>query len=294
MQLSEDEEKQLQTPGKEMPVLRTFSSDLADAVRNNEMSVIKVAMAEQKRREGEAELASPTSKINLRYIILSIIVLLAGIGGVVFAIRYKANQTPVVTVKDTKIPALIPADATTSIEIGLNADAKPVQLIQTAIKNVTTREGGIVDVYLTNSSSGVKQTITTNDFFTAISSEIPAPLLRSLSPRFMLGVVQNNGGHPFLIFKTNDYETAFANMFTWEKKLFQDFYIPLALKGDQTSFEAPFKDLLVENKDTRVLLSSSAEVVLLYSFIDEHTLVITTDPITFKEVKRRIETAKPQ
>lgn len=276
------------------PIIRTFSSDLADAVKHNEMSVIKVAMAEQKHREQEAEQLSPASATNKRYIILGFVIVVVAALGVLFVYNTKSNKTPVVvTPIETKIQSLIPADATTSIEIGGQSDTDVTSLIQTAIANVTTRDSGIVDIYLTDSSSGTKKTIDVTRFFTSIKSQIPLALLRTLNTRFMLGVIESGGNHPFIILKTNDYETAFAAMFTWERKLYSDFFVPLSLKGGAV-FDKKWSDLLVENKDTRVLLSDKNDVALLYSFIDEHTIVIADTVATFKEVRKRLETVRPQ
>lgn len=296
MKLSEEEEKKIQEAAKPASPLRTFSSDLANAVQHDEMSVIKVAMAEQKRRLATDEAVSPTSTKNIRYIVGSLIVLIIAVGAVYGVYKYKTNVPPQVNVVETKINALIPADATTSIEIGGETNDKVIQYIQSAIKNVTAREGGIVNIYFTNSQSGVKQAVKTEEFFSVIESQIPPPLLRALEPSFMLGIVAttNDKKHPFLILKTNSYEAAFANMFTWETKLYHDFYIPLFLFGNQKTFEKRFGDLLIENKDTRVLYSDTNEVILLYSFIDEHTIVITTDIETFKTVRSLIETVRPQ
>ena len=46
-------EDQLPKTNNSNKVLRTFSSDMAEAVRENEMSVIKIALAEKERREQE-------------------------------------------------------------------------------------------------------------------------------------------------------------------------------------------------------------------------------------------------
>ncbi len=276
------------------PVIRTFSSDLADAVKHNEMSVIKVAMAEQKHREEAAEQFSPASATNRRYIILGFIIVVLAVGGILFAYNSKSNKTPEIIPTETKIQSLIPADATTSIEVGGQTETDVPELISSAVTNVSSTDGGIVDIYLTNSENGTKLLVSTSTFFTLIKSQIPPALLRTLSSRFMLGVVTSAGAsHPFIILKTTDYETAFAAMFTWERKLYSDFYIPLSLNGGAV-FDKKWADLLVENKDTRILLSDKNDVALLYSFIDEHTIVITDTVATFKEVRKRLETIRPQ
>lgn len=291
----EKAQERLKGNEKKSPVIRTFSSDLADAVRKNEMSVIKVAMAEQKRREEDAMLRSPGSTKNKTYIVLTMICLLLGGGGVWYALHKKQSVAPIVIPTETKIQAIIPADATTSIEVGGTDQGKVEDLIRAAVTNISGNEGGIVDIYFTDSSGGTKKTITAGDFFTAISSAAPAPLVRSLTPEFMLGVyTKSELRHPFLILRTTDYDTAFANMFTWERKLFTDFYQPFAFKGDENTFTGKFGDLIVENKDTRILRSADGTIVLIYSFVDEHTILLTDSVESFVEVLHRLQSVKPQ
>ena len=294
MKLSEEEEKKIQEAARPSQPLRTFSSDLADAVRRDEMSVIKVAMAEQKRRQATDDEASPTSTKNIRYIVGGIIILILAGGAIYGIIKYKSGITPDIPITETKIVSVIPADMTTSIEIANQSTSQVTELIRSAIANVQALEGNIIDIYLTNSISGTKKIIGTEEFFGILESQIPAPLLRSLAPKYMLGMIMKGGPHPFIILKSTDYETSFANMFTWEKKIFHDFYIPLSLVGGERAFESRFTDLLVENKAIRILYSETKEVIMLYSFINEQTMVITKDIETFKTLRKLIEAARPE
>jgi hypothetical protein len=49
-----------------------------------------------------------------------------------------------------------------------------------------------------------------------------------------------------------------------------------------------FEDEVVKNKDIRVLKDSTNTTVLLYSFINKETLIITTNEQTFNEVYDRL------
>ena len=47
------DENKPQQNDTDIKVLRTYTSDMADVVRTNEMSVIKIALAEKEKREKE-------------------------------------------------------------------------------------------------------------------------------------------------------------------------------------------------------------------------------------------------
>lgn len=51
-----------------------------------------------------------------------------------------------------------------------------------------------------------------------------------------------------------------------------------------------FVDQVVENHDARVLLNSQGDILLLWTFLDRNTVVITTNEATLREVIRRINT----
>jgi hypothetical protein len=52
---------------------------------------------------------------------------------------------------------------------------------------------------------------------------------------------------------------------------------------------AQWRDLIYKNKDVRVLRNQAGEIIMLYSFIDTQTVVITDTLDTFSEVLRRYE-----
>ncbi len=273
--------------------LRTFSTDLAQAVRKDEMSVIKVAMAEDKRRHEVENEESPKSPKNRAYVIFGIIFIILAVGGIAAAFIVKKSRTPDIISGEVSTPSIIKAEATTSIEVGGAEAGKIVDLTRTALKNVSAKDGEVVNIYYTDSTAGIKRTIVTGEFMGGIKSAIPAPLLRSLANAFMLGIyTKATARHPFLIFKTNDHSIAFANMFIWEKKLFSDLYLPFNFPADESSFTGKFTDLLVENKDTRVLQKDDGTILLIYGFADENTIIITDSIESFKEILRRLQSVR--
>src|SRR6185436_937701 len=89
--------------------LETYASDLAKAMRDSQGSVVKIAIAEQTRKEKIREDASPASKKNHFFIIGTVILLvLALAAGGYYYISQK--KTVVVTQNQTEAPTLIFSD----------------------------------------------------------------------------------------------------------------------------------------------------------------------------------------
>ncbi len=279
--------------GKGDSPLRTYSTDLAKAVRKDEMAVIKVALEQELLRKEEESTNSPASSRNKTYITLGILIILLTLGGVAGTYYIKKNRTPDVVITETKIPTLINAEGTTSIEVGGLADSKIIEITKSTIANVAGQENQITNIYFTDSRSGAKKIIPTNEFLAGMKSAIPQALIQTLSANFMLGLfTKDNLHHPFLILKTNDFQTAFANMYDWEKNLFSDFFLPFSLPSNADNFTTKWTDLLVENKDTRVLKQDDGTIILLYGFADDKTLIITDGQESFKEVITRVQSTR--
>ena len=86
------------------------------------------------------------------------------------------------------------------------------------------------------------------------------------------------GEDPFLIIKLTSFENAFAGMLSWEPNMARDL-APLLGTTDLLKVINPayvFKDVIVRNKDVRMLEASSTPVIL-YSFFDNQMLIITED-----------------
>lgn len=282
-----DEHKKNESP------IRTFSTDLAQAVRKDEMTVIKVAMAEQKRRAQEEEQYSPRSKKNRTFLTIGIILILITIIGVVVIYFVKKNRLPEIVPAEVVIPSLINTEVTTNIEVGGLGEGKIVELTRATMGNVSGTDGQIANIYFTDSRDGTKKLISTNSFLASIKSEVPEPLTRTLLNNFMLGIyTKNNATHPFLILKTNDFQIAFANMYIWERKLFSDFYLSFNLPGDEEAFTNKFSDQLVENKSTRTLKRDDGTIILMYGFANDYTIVIADSVETYKEILRRLQTIR--
>ena len=289
-------------PEDALQTIRTYRGDVMDAVRHGE-TISSIAMAEQKRRlfgRQNADISeADTQKSNWNYIIIGVSILLVSIGIVALGtLLLRPEETPAVPP-----PLVLPQEAIFSDrekELPLSRFTRQEIL---GLVSFETREANIptnqIPTFIfskeveSTTPEGVrvpqKIRIGIREIFNATQGSVPQTLLRSIDDMFIFGAYSFRGNNPFLIFNTNTYESAFSGMLQWEQTIAQDI-IPLF--GSHESGNATFKDVVIRNRDARVLENDAGDLVLLYSFLDKKTLVITTNEATFGELLRRFLTPR--
>ena len=53
-----------------------------------------------------------------------------------------------------------------------------------------------------------------------------------------------------------------------------------------------YTDVLIKNRDVRVVFDEETVPILYYSFVDRKTLILTTDKTTFDEILNRLATPR--
>lgn len=147
--------------------------------------------------------------------------------------------------------------------------------------------------------------LTTSELMALLESRAPGSLVRAFDDVFMTGAL---GESRFLILKLASFENAFAGMLSWEENIAEDL-TPILANGLTVKAIAPgsvFKDVIVRNKDVRVLehtvdsanspqasttegtFTEFTETVLLYSFFDNNMLIITDSIETLQSLIERL------
>lgn len=292
------DENNTQQNNKDMKVLRTYSSDMAEAVRTNEVSVIKIALAEKEKREQEAlyRKSEGSSFSKIFFVIGGIIFILAAIVGSYFLIQKKKEQMiPEPTINN--IESFISYDSKILID---TTNIKDVNELSDVVKKESVGTGLMQALFFTEKTDTSTNTITTKDFFSLIKANTPETLIRSLSDEYLFAkyVEEDENGY-VLIFQTKDYSTAYASMLAWEKTLLKDLYILFDLNiniENNSIFEKQWKDVVINNKDARVLYGENGEELLYYVFVNKNHFIITNNIEAMKESVTRllIKDAKPK
>lgn len=283
----------------DFPTLRTYSSDMADAIKNKDMSVIKIAVAEKERKEKiePEEVAQSGNNSSKRFFIAGGIILIIGaIVGSLFLFQNKNNSTTPPPVINNK--KFISYDSQIFLDVtNINNANDFVSLLN---KNETNNSELIKAIFITRKINNVPETLASQNFLSLLGATAPGTFTRSLSPQFLLGkyslennISGTNNNATFLIFQTTNYNQTYASILEWEKTMSNDLSALFHLNNSVSSLKQ-WRDVIIENKDVRVLYGESGEGILYYVFVNKNNLVITENIEALKEVVLRLLINNPK
>ncbi len=273
-------------PGK---TVRTYASDVAEAMKAGQGSMVKIALAEEdRRREGGTPADAKTSRT---FMIVSLILIALGIAIVVF-IFISARKKPVSVVVDAPPPVIVTLDASRSVDITGMTRGSIKSRVADALSGAEVRLGSIEGITLVEQSGGLYTEVSADLFFTRIESAIPSALRRTLGKQIVFGVHALEGNGPFILLTTDSYATAFDAMLDYERTMFDELYDVFGIDAtvNRYLFTSNFQDKVIKNQDTRALISSEGKPVFFYSFLGENkgVIIIATKDSTIEEVVRRL------
>lgn len=276
--------------------IRTYQSDAARSVKENQTSLTRMVIAEQSRKDKISAELSPRSSKNIVLISLSVILLITGVLLTTYFFVKTIKPGAGTETGPERIPALILTEQDFGVDITGNNRETIWKKATAAVKELTPRLDSLVNIYFTETKDYMSQPtlINTEKFFSMIESRIPPALLRSLDSSFLFGIHSFNGNQPFLILKTNFYENAAAGMYSWENDMAGEI-LPLfgiVPQNNSDIYRRPFVDSVIKNKDVRVLRDDTGQPLLIYYFKDKKTIIITTNEATLSEIITRLSTAK--
>lgn len=285
-----------QDESNDIPRVRTFQSDIADAIKNKQGSVIKIAVAEQERKLEEGTQVTQVKKINTLYIFGSII-LLVGVGVVGF-IFWQKNKSSVVTLPSTvsKNTTFVKADM--AVEFNTMGKENIYQDINTLFTTKEISVGQTMQVIFTDiDTQKNKKILSLDELLTKLSLSLPDNLVRSLDQnQYMIGVYQEKEPGRFILLRTTAFGNTFAATLEWEKTLTQDLNQLLDIHKNPGD-EPIFKDKIIKNEDTRILYDTDGNAIVGYTFFgpkkellliakDEATLGTLIERFTEKKVRQ--------
>lgn len=300
--------------------LETYQSDMETVISQKNLSAVSIAAAEAERMSKNAATQSVSSAAKTNWSLISKIVIIgSGVSLVLAAIAVVSyaflRPAPSVVILESAPAPFIAVDSTDILAV------TPEQLKrETLIGNldsirqkIALSVGLIGRVYVSVSTTTPKKgevplPISAQELLTTIAPSIPQELVRSISPsEYLLGTHVFDGNQEFIIMRVDSYEQAFSGMLAWESTMQKELYplfsrTPRPRIASEVSsstpttaalFATPFRDKIVSNHDARVILSDAGDILLLWSFIDRNTLVITTNSATFSEIISRRSTFTP-
>jgi len=289
--------------------IHTFQSDMANFVRNENSSVIDIAMAQNKKRETDSGLIdNKKSKLkNILLLLISLSLIAVAIFGGIFLVK-KGKSNSVVKKEEIKIQTFVSYEDQVQLDLTNSVDKNDLskkireevgrELGPGKIKFVLLNSGNIDQANLENMPL---EQMKTSEFAKLAKINMPENLLQSLTDNFMVGVFSPSGNSQvdvekranslFFIFQTKDYERTYAGMLDWEKTMLGDLFLffNIDISGEnQILLSTLFRDKIISNKDSRVLQNEKGSGVLYYLFIDTDIFIISENQNTIQEVLSRI------
>ncbi|MBI2004678.1 hypothetical protein HYS79_00775 [Patescibacteria group bacterium] len=302
--------------------IETYQGDIESLVQNKNLSVVSIAAAEAIRRSHTPHAAPEASSIapatewlnwlggRLAMVMGGVFFFAAAAGLLAyFFLRpvpsvppNTAADAPFILVDDTRGIAFAEADFTRPIAMGAFNDMR---------KNVALSLGLIERIYpatMSTNADGVAvyTLIDAQKLLALLGPTAPQELVRTVEPApYLFGAHVFDDHQAFLMLTVDSYEQAFAGMLGWEATMQSDLaplftrtprpHIPeegLATSTpEQRAIVTGFTDVVVENHDARVIKNEYGDILLLWTFLDRSTLLITTNEYTLREIVSRISNA---
>jgi hypothetical protein len=245
--------------------LRTYQGDMAEFIKEKNESVTSIALKEKAHREEkqklEPKVETTKSHTGTFLAIVASLILLAGGGTLAF---YVSQRLGIDKEAQVYLPTkIIPYSQTIQIE----------SLSKEAIVAALSKEEFAPGVSLINFG---ENSIPVSKFIEILGLNIPSELGRNLQSEFAMGVFKKGEStSPILALDVTDFGGAFAGMLEWEKQMQTD--LPMIVLPTSATSTLVWKDIIVKNKDARVLVDASGQSVISYAFLDKNTILITRE-----------------
>lgn len=289
-------------PARKISTIRTYQGDLNSVVRGDHISMTDIALKERARALRRGEETPAQQKTNWILIIFTIILVLGGIALIAYGLFFK-QQNAAVAPQVEAPQSLVFANKETIIDIEGLEGAAITRRIRESLEKIRTL-GEVEALILARKTItgvdaaevGAEAPLVASEFFGILAPRAPGSFVRLVAPRFMYGVHGYDRNFGFLFFETDDQETVYSELLTWEKlSMARDLFPLLREESALSGIANPaFQDALVRNIDCRVLRNDAGEVVLIYAFLNPKTLLIAGSQETFVEILGRYTTPRPK
>jgi hypothetical protein len=238
-------------------------------------------------------------------VIVSIILIVGGVGaGYYLYLKSPLAKPTVVPISTSKVPSIIKPETQKIVPIGNLKGVSLEEKIRSVVVSDAVAAGVLNEIVLTQTTGSSTIRVTALNFIKTIGYQTPEIFKRSLMNIWMLGAYGSDEGNaPFIIFKTDFFQNSYAGMLDWEKNMVDDLAILLNFEekiknqnntGTSTvrgylAVRGRFEDKIILNRDVRKFTNENGVSLLVYSFIDKDTLVITTSENVLRSIIQKLE-----
>jgi hypothetical protein len=269
-------------------VAHTYAEDMATVIEDDKGGLIKKIIHGEEQHELEKKNLSPESRKNRFFMLISF--LLISVSLVMLAVFLLMNNSPTVPVQKQFIP-LIFNDQNSFFEVkGLDA-GQITQTIQNEVNSTQVKTGGIEGIYLTEN----KVIIGLREFITLTKSNFVPDSSNFISDNFLPGVVNGDTKDFFILLKTRSLPDIFNPLHNWESKMFSDLhgFFGINITADTNYLLTKnFEDGVIDNKNARILYDNNKNIVMMYIFADDNSVIITDTASAAQEIILRLSSSQ--
>lgn len=293
------------------PSIHTLESDLASAVRDKDYgkNIVKIITdPNRKTVEPPREKIAGNMDIKKLSIILVILLLIASI--ITFFILYRpapvvsntsaSTESPTNTQKQATSTAIIKNSTVLNPEIIKSSNFSDLNK-QEIVNEINKIKGIILENKVTPYNNiSIQTNISLNTFFEKIRYSGSSGLIRSLEDNYAFGIysMPNDNFETYILIRISDFDLSLKSMLDWEK------YIALDIKDIFTSNNISsnstttviyknkdtknFIDKIIKNHDIREYVDNQTNTTIVYGFINNKYLLITSGESSFIDIKDRL------
>lgn len=296
--------------------VETYTTDINRVVQSGGVSTVSIAAAESERRSkatkneaiAPANLAPQGNGSRWRIVLIigGVLLIFSAIGIAAVVLLRAAPQTTTTTAVQAPF---MNVDQVTNV-LTTAADTRDALMtnLEAAREQVSLAVGLVAQLYvgIASTTSAMSDELSPQQLLSTLAPDIPQDLLRTIKPQYLLGVHSYDENQSFLVLQVDSYQQAYAGMLAWEPTVQQELsplftrkpslHVP-SDSASSTASSSPaflqtgFIDKVVENHDARAIVNPAGDLLLLWTFLDRNTLVITTNEYTLREIIRRLNTS---
>lgn len=266
--------------------IRTYASDVAEQVKGKNMSVIQIALAEQKRQDQHLAVIKKSKTQKIVYILIACIAFVGAFALVAWALNYKDSTVAIPETTTPRANALVFSENQAVVNATNLSRSEFMQAFVSESSFVTQR--GITNIVPVTYATNPPRALSGEEFLSRFALNIPENLPVLFQDDFMFGYLQNTQDN-FLILKFSDFDTVLSSMREWEDFLIQDFVTLMQIGPINNSeiFTKDFESEIILNKASRVVRDTSQNIVFMYTFMDRQHIVLASKQETIQEILSR-------
>ena len=277
---------------KPLGIVETYVGDMTDVIGSGEDGMVRKIIHEEEGLEKEQKNLSPESNRNKIFMYTGLALIFLALAIVSFFVL--KNQNSSVSIDPQFIP-LVFSEKSTNLEIsGLKKD-EIEQAVLNEINKTATKTNTVEGIYLTEG----RKAVGLRRFISLIGADFsPSSNTLFVQDNFLLGSVftglkpsNPNASDFFILLKVRSNADIFDSLRIWEKTMFTDLrgFLGLNISSDTGYLLSKnFEDGIVQNKNARILYDKNGNIVLMYVFANDNSIIITDEKAPAEEIMLRL------